>query len=84
MDLSAMMRGIQQDARELSREVSFETYLDMVRRDRRLARLSHELIHDMIVAGGSRLGPGGGTQFDPRIVDVFRNLSTRGLLPPRV
>ena len=33
-----MMRGIQQDARELSREVPFETYLGMVRRDQRLAR----------------------------------------------
>ena len=57
MDLSAMMRGIQQDARELSREVSFETYLDMVRRDRRLTRMSHELIHDMIVGGGVTPGP---------------------------
>jgi serine protein kinase len=64
MDLSALMRGIQRDARELSREVSFDTYLDMVRRDRRLARLSHELIHDMIVAGGTRPGPGGTTQYD--------------------
>lgn len=64
MDLSALMRGIQQEARQLSREVSFETYIDMVRRDRRLARLSHELIHDMIVAGGTRLGPGGKTQYE--------------------
>ncbi len=64
MDLSTLMKGIQQDARELSREVSFETYLDMVRRDRRLARLSHELIHDMILAAGTRPGPGGGVQYD--------------------
>ncbi len=64
MDLSSLMRGIQQEARQLSREVSFETYLDMVRRDRRLARLSHELIHDMIVAGGTRPGPGGTRQYD--------------------
>ncbi len=64
MDLSTLMRGIQQDARDLSREISFETYLGMVRRDRRLARLSHELIHDMIVAGGVREGPGGAPQFD--------------------
>jgi serine protein kinase len=64
MDLSAMMRGIQQDARQLSREVSFEAYLDMVRRDRRLARLSHELIYDMIVAGGTRPGPGGRAQYE--------------------
>ena len=64
MDLSAMMKGIQQDARELSREVSFETYLDMVRRDRRLARLSHGLIHDMIVAAGTRPGPDGLPQYE--------------------
>ena len=64
MDLSTLMRGIQQDARELSREVPFETYLGMVRRDRRLARLSHELIHDMILAGGTRPGLGGSVQFD--------------------
>jgi serine protein kinase len=64
MDLSAMMKGIQQDARELSREMSFETYLDMVRHDRRLARLSHELIHDMIVAAGTRPGPDGATQYE--------------------
>jgi serine protein kinase len=63
MDLSAMMRGIQQEARQLSREVSFETYLDMVRRDRRLARLSHELIHDMILAAGTRPGPDGRAQY---------------------
>ena len=64
MDLSALMRGIQQDARELSREVNFETYLDMVRGDRRLARLSHELIHDMIVAAGTRPGPAGEPQYE--------------------
>jgi serine protein kinase len=64
MDLSALMKSIQQEARQLSREVSFETYLDMVRRDRRLARLSHELIHDMIVAGGTRPGPGGAVQYE--------------------
>src|SRR5712671_4494639 len=60
MDLSSLMRGIQQDARQ----VSFEAYLDMVRRDRRLARLSHELIHDMIAAGGARPGPLGATQYE--------------------
>jgi len=64
MDLSAMMKGIQQDARELSREVSFETYLDMVRRDRRLTRMAHELIHDMIVGGGVTPGPGGEAQYE--------------------
>jgi serine protein kinase len=64
MDLSVLMRSIQQDARQLSREVSFESYLDMVRRDRRLARLSHELIHDMIVAAGSRPGPLGQTRYE--------------------
>jgi serine protein kinase len=64
MDLSVLMKGIQQEARELSREVSFETYLDLVRRDRRLARLSHELIHDMIVSAGTRPGPGGTVQYE--------------------
>ena len=64
MDLSAMMKGIQQDARELSREVSFETYLDMVRRDRRLTRMSHELIHDMIVGGGVSPGPRGEARYE--------------------
>jgi serine protein kinase len=64
MDLSAMMKGIQQDARELSREVSFETYLDMVRRDRRLTRMSHELIHDMIVGSGVTSGPDGEAQYE--------------------
>jgi serine protein kinase len=64
MDLTTMLKGIQRDARELSREVSFETYLDMVRRDRRLARLSHELIHDMIVAAGTHPGPGGRVQYE--------------------
>jgi len=75
VDLSAMMRGIQQDARELSREVSFEAYLDMVRRDRRLTRLSHELIHDMIVGGGVSPGIGGTTRyklFDDRLFGVDR------------
>ena len=64
MDLSSMMRGIQQDARELSREVTFDAYLDMVRRDRRLARMSHELIHDMIVGAGVVPGPGGASQYE--------------------
>jgi serine protein kinase len=78
MDLSAMMRTIQRDARELSREVSFETYLDMVRRDRRLTRMSHELIHDMIVGGGMTPGPGGGAQYDlfrDRLFGVDRAIS---------
>ena len=78
MDLSAMMRSIQRDARELSREVSFETYLDMVRRDRRLTRMSHELIHDMIVGGGMTPGPGGSAQFDlfrDRLFGVDRAIS---------
>ena len=78
MDLSAMMRSIQRDARELSREVSFETYLDMVRRDRRLTRMSHELIHDMIVGGGMTPGPGGAPQFDlfrDRLFGVDRAIS---------
>ncbi len=78
MDLSAMMKGIQQDARELSREVSFETYLDMVRRDRRLTRMSHELIHDMIVGGGTTPGLGGAAQFDlfrDRLFGVDRAIS---------
>jgi serine protein kinase len=64
VDLSTLMRGIQQDARELSREVSFETYLGMVRRDRRLARLSHELVHDMVAAAGVTPGAVGGTQYN--------------------
>ena len=64
MDLTTLMKGIQQDARELSREVPFEAYVDMVRRDRRLARLSHELIHDMIIAGGTRPGVGGSVQYE--------------------
>ena len=78
MDLSAMMRGIQQDARELSREVTFDAYLDMVRSDRRLARMSHELIHDMILAGGTRPGPGGTTRyalFDDRLFGVDHAIS---------
>jgi serine protein kinase len=77
MDLSAMMKGIQQDARELSREVSFETYLDMVRRDRRLTRMSHELIHDMIVGGGVTPAPGGAQYelFRDRLFGVERAIS---------
>jgi serine protein kinase len=64
MDLTELMRGIQRDARELSREVSFETYLDMVRRDRRLTRMSHELIHDMIVGAGVTTGSDGEVQYE--------------------
>lgn len=45
-------------------EVTFARYLEMVRDDPRLARLSHALIADMIDASGLSIGPDGEERFD--------------------
>ncbi len=52
MDFTRLLRAIQQEAQALSTEMPFEGYVEQVRKDRRLARLSHELIYDAIVDAG--------------------------------
>lgn len=64
MDATALLKGIQQEARELTRELPFEAYLEKARRDPRLARLSHKLIHDMIAAVGTGTDESGRTRYD--------------------
>src|SRR5581483_1912364 len=52
VDLATILKGVQQEARELSAEMPFEAYVERVQKNRRLARLSHQLVHDMILAAG--------------------------------
>lgn len=52
MEFAQLLKVIQQEGEELATEMPFEAYLEQVRADRRLGRLSHELIYDMIVAAG--------------------------------
>jgi serine protein kinase len=52
VDLATILKGVQQEARELSAEMPFEAYVERVQQDRRLARLSHQLVYDMILAAG--------------------------------
>jgi len=52
MELTGLLKEIQQQTRELTGEMPFEAYLATVQADPRLARLSHQLIYDMIVAAG--------------------------------
>ena len=64
MDWTPLLKGIQQEARELTRELPFEAYLERVRKEPKLARLSHALIHDMILASGARTDELGQTEYD--------------------
>jgi serine protein kinase len=52
VDLATILKGVQQEARELSAEMPFEAYVERVQKNRRLARLSHQLVYDMILAAG--------------------------------
>lgn len=70
--------------------VTFARYLEMVRDDPRLARLSHALIADMLEAAGTSTGPDGEERFDlfegelfgqqwvlQQVVDYFRAAGRR-------
>ena len=52
MGSSELLKAVQNEARELAEELPFQTYLARVQRDSRLARLSHQLVHDMVEASG--------------------------------
>ena len=64
MDFARLLRAIQQEAATLSKEMPFEAYVDQVRKDRRLARLSHELIYDSIVDAGVSIDLRGQRHYD--------------------
>lgn len=64
----ALLQTIRQESRRLAEEMSFEEYLEMIRRSPRATRLSHELIYDAIRAPGVRKGPEG----EPRYA-LFRD-----------
>jgi serine protein kinase len=49
---SGLLKAVQDEARELAEELPFQTYLGRVEKNPRLARLSHQLVHDMIQAAG--------------------------------
>lgn len=52
MELTRLLREIQEESKELTSEMPFSAYLPKVLQDKRLARLSHQLVHDMILAAG--------------------------------
>lgn len=54
-----LLLTIRRETRELAEETTFEDYLEMVRKDPRPTRLSHQLIHDMIVEAGVGTTPQG-------------------------
>jgi serine protein kinase len=64
VDFARLLRAIQQEAATLSKEMPFEAYVDQVRKDRRLARLSHELIYDSIVDAGVSIDLRGQRHYD--------------------
>lgn len=47
-----LLERIRQETRELSEEMTFEQYLERIRKDPRPGRLAHQLIHDMIAEAG--------------------------------
>ena len=52
-------------------EVTFARYLEMVRQDPKLARLSHALVADMLEAAGVSIGPDGEERFDLFETELF-------------
>ena len=59
VESAQLLQAIQQEEKELTSELPFAAYLERARADPRLTRLSHELIHDMIVSAGVTRGRGG-------------------------
>ncbi len=52
-----VFEAIRQERAALSRELPFESYLEEVRADPRLARLAHARLHDMVVEAGVEAAP---------------------------
>lgn len=64
MNVGRLLQAIRREAEDLAEEMPFRDYLDRVRRDPRRARLSHALIHDMILAAGVTAGPDGKRRYE--------------------
>src|SRR6266516_2796832 len=64
METTGLLKGIQQEARQLTAELPFEAYLEQVKQDRRLARLSHALVYDMIVESGIKRDRAGTPRYE--------------------
>lgn len=58
-----LLQAIRCEAEALSEQMPFAAYLDRVRANPRLARLSHELIYDMILAAGVRAAADGAPRY---------------------
>ncbi|HZD24194.1 MAG TPA: protein prkA [Acidimicrobiia bacterium] len=63
MEPAQLLASIEQEAQTLRREITFEEYLQRVRTEPRLARLSHALIYDMIREAGIRSDGLGGVTY---------------------
>lgn len=71
MEPRELLDAIKSRVGEASEETTFAKYLEMVRDDASLARLSHALIADMIEAGGTSIGPDGEERFDLFEAELF-------------
>src|SRR6266540_4347979 len=71
METTGLLKGIQQEARQLTAEMPFETYLEKVKQDRKLARLSHGLVYDMIVESGLKRDRAGVPRYELFRDDLF-------------
>ncbi len=71
METTGLLKGIQQEARQLTAEMPFETYLEKVKQDRKLARLSHALVYDMIVESGLKRDRAGVPRYELFRDDLF-------------
>jgi serine protein kinase len=90
MEPKELLGRIKAEVAAPAEEVTFARYLEMVRDDPRLARLSHALIADMLEASGVSTGPDGEERFDlfegglfgqqwviQQVVDYFRAAGRR-------
>lgn len=90
MEPKELLEKIRAEVAAPMEEVTFARYLEMVRDDPRLARLSHALVADMLEAAGTSTGPDGEERFDlfegelfgqqwvlQQVVDYFRAAGRR-------
>jgi len=90
MEPKELLEKIKAEVAAPAEEVTFARYLEMVRDDPRLARLSHALVADMLEAAGASIGPEGEERFDlfeselfgqqwvlQQVVDYFRAAGRR-------
>lgn len=67
----SLLLAIKRETRELTEEMPFSEYLNKVLAEGRPTRLSHQLIHDAILAGGVSIGPDGEPRYGLFRDEVF-------------